>query len=218
MPGRRLVDLLHVQPGHQAGLAARDPGDRLGFADKEAGLERHAELVARISLLHNRLRAEAPRSLLVVLQGLDASGKDGTISHVFTGISPQGCRVVSFRQPTATELAHDYLWRVHAQCPARGELVIFNRSHYEDVVAVRVRGLVPKHVWSKRYRHIREFERLLTDEGRPSSRSSSTSRRPSRASGCRRASTTRRRRGSSAPATSPIGRNGATSSRPTRMP
>jgi PPK2 family polyphosphate:nucleotide phosphotransferase len=161
----RLADLLRVRPGHAAGLAGRDPGDRLGFANKEAGLERMGELVARISLLHNRLRAEAQHSLLIVLQGLDASGKDGTISHVFTGISPQGLRVVSFRQPTEPELAHDYLWRVHAQCPARGELVIFNRSHYEDVVVARVRELVPKRVWSKRYRHLREFERLLADEG-----------------------------------------------------
>ena len=96
---------------------------------------------------------------------MDASGKDGTIRRVFTGVNPQGCRVVSFREPTATELAHDFLWRVHAACPARGEIAIFNRSHYEDVVAVRVRGLAPVHVWKRRYEHIRDFERLLADEG-----------------------------------------------------
>jgi PPK2 family polyphosphate:nucleotide phosphotransferase len=100
-----------------------------------------------------------------VLQGLDASGKDGTTRSVFTGVNPQGCRVHSFKAPTLTELAHDYLWRVHDVCPARGELAIFNRSHYEDVVAVRVRKLEPEHVWRRRYRHIREFERMLTDEG-----------------------------------------------------
>jgi PPK2 family polyphosphate:nucleotide phosphotransferase len=159
------LDHLRVKPGHAAALVERDAEDRLGFADKQACLERLSGLAARIGLLHNRLRAEARRSLLVVFQGLDASGKDGTISHVFTGISPQGLRVVAFRQPTETELGHDYLWRVHAACPSRGELVIFNRSHYEDVVVARVHGLVPKHVWSKRYRHIREFERLLADEG-----------------------------------------------------
>jgi len=90
---------------------------------------------------------------------------DGTIRHVLTGVNPQGCRIVSFREPTSTELAHDYLWRVHALCPSRGEIAIFNRSHYEDVVAVRVRELVGEHVWRRRYEHIRAFERLLSDEG-----------------------------------------------------
>jgi PPK2 family polyphosphate:nucleotide phosphotransferase len=103
--------------------------------------------------------------VLLVLQGMDASGKDGTIRHVLTGVNPQGCRVVSFREPAATELAHDYLWRVHAACPLRGEIAIFNRSHYEDVVAARVRGLAPRHVWERRFEHIRAFERLLRDEG-----------------------------------------------------
>ena len=87
------------------------------------------------------------------------------MKHVLTGLNPQGCRVVAFKEPTTTELAHDYLWRVHAACPARGELGVFNRSHYEDVAAARVRGLAPRHTWRRRYRHIREFERLLTDEG-----------------------------------------------------
>src|SRR5439155_24705277 len=100
-----------------------------------------------------------------VLRGIDAAGKDGTIRHVLTGLNPQGCKVVSFREPTATDLAHDYLWRVHGVCPARGELGIFNRSHYEDVVAARVRGLVPAEIWKRRYEHIRGFERLLHDEG-----------------------------------------------------
>ncbi len=130
--------------------------------ENDARLE---ELIVRLGVLHNRMWAEAERSVLLVLQGLDASGKDGTIKHVLTGINPQGCRIVAFKAPTPAELAHDYLWRLHAVCPARGELGIFNRSHYEDVVAARVRKLVAEQVWRKRYRHIREFERLLTDEG-----------------------------------------------------
>jgi PPK2 family polyphosphate:nucleotide phosphotransferase len=160
-----LGGVLGVSPGQPADLAARDPGDRLGLGDKDRNAERLDQLVARLGVLHNRLWAESKRSVLLVLQGLDASGKDGTIKHVLTGINPQGCRVVSFKAPTPLELAHDYLWRVHAVCPARGEIGIFNRSHYEDVVAARVRKLVPEHVWHRRYHQIREFERLLTDEG-----------------------------------------------------
>ena len=160
-----MIRALRVEPGKPAGLAARDPGDRLGLGGKEAGLERLAALIARIGLLHDRLAAEGTRSVLLVLQGLDASGKDGTVRHVLTGVNPQACRIVSFMQPTVAELAHDYLWRVHAMCPARGELGFFNRSHYEDLVAVRVRNLVPEHVWKRRPRHVREFERMLAEEG-----------------------------------------------------
>jgi len=160
-----LVRELRVEPGSAPGLSARDPGVRIGAAGKEEGLARLAGLVEQLSVLDNRLFAEATRAVLLVLQGMDASGKDGTIRHVLTGVSPQGCRVVSFREPVGSELSHDYLWRVHAVCPARGEIAIFNRSHYEDVVAARVRGLVPKEVWKRRYEHIRGFERLLTDEG-----------------------------------------------------
>ncbi len=137
----------------------------MGLDDKAAGMARLGRLVDDIHHLHKRLWAESNRSVLLVLQGLDASGKDGTIGHILTGVNPQGCRVVSFREPAEAELAHDYLWRVHAACPARGEIGIFDRSHYEDVIAARVRGLVPARVWKQRFRHIREFERLLTDEG-----------------------------------------------------
>ena len=115
--------------------------------------------------LQERLYAEGTRSVLVVLQGLDASGKDGTIRHVFTGVNPQGCRVTSFKAPTPVELAHDFLWRVHAECPARGMIGIFNRSHYEDVVTVGVLGLAPEEVWRRRPQRIVEFERLLVEEG-----------------------------------------------------
>jgi PPK2 family polyphosphate:nucleotide phosphotransferase len=154
-----------VEPGSSPGLAKRDAGVRGGAKDRADGLAKLAETVQKIGLMHNRLFAESTRAVLLVLQGMDASGKDGTIRNVFTGVNPQGCHVVSFREPTSTELAHDYLWRVHTQCPARGEIAIFNRSHYEDVVAVRVRGLVPERVWKRRFEHIREFERLLVDEG-----------------------------------------------------
>jgi PPK2 family polyphosphate:nucleotide phosphotransferase len=119
----------------------------------------------RLDGLQRRLYAEAERSVVLVLQGLDASGKDGVIRRVFTGLNPQGCRVVSFRAPTSTELAHDYLWRVHLQLPARGEIGIFDRSHYEDVIAVRMHRLAPEKVWRRRAHHIREWERMLYDEG-----------------------------------------------------
>jgi len=161
----KILDSLLVEPGKPAHLGDRDPGSRLGLDDKQQGLERLSELAVQIGELHDRLWAEATRSVLLVLQGLDAAGKDGTLKHVLTGVNPQGCRVVSFKEPTTTELAHDYLWRVHAACPARGELGAFNRSHYEDVAVARVHGLVPHRTWRRRYRHIREFERLLTDEG-----------------------------------------------------
>jgi PPK2 family polyphosphate:nucleotide phosphotransferase len=160
-----LVRSLRVEPGKPADLAGRDPGSRLGLRDKAAGLRRLDKLTAALGVLHDRLWAESKRSLLLVLQGLDASGKDGTIRHVLTGVNPQGVRIVAFKRPTAVELAHDYLWRVHAACPDRGELGVFNRSHYEDVVTVRVRKLAPKSVWKRRPEHICEFERLLADEG-----------------------------------------------------
>jgi PPK2 family polyphosphate:nucleotide phosphotransferase len=160
-----LLQQLRVEPGSAPRLDKRDPDVRIGAKSKQEGLELLRAQVERLGALQTRLAAEATRAVLVVLQGMDASGKDGTIRHVFTGVNPQGCRVVSFDVPTPTELAHDYLWRVHVQCPARGEIAIFNRSHYEDVVAVRVRGLVPKQVWERRYEHIRGFERMLVDEG-----------------------------------------------------
>ncbi len=162
---KSLLDELRVEPGAAPRLAERDPGARLGAGSKSDGVERLAELVERLGVLHNRLYAEARRAVLVVLQGMDAAGKDGVIRSVLTGVNPQGCRIESFKEPTPEELAHDFLWRVHRRCPARGEMAIFNRSHYEDVVVVRVRGLVPEHVWRGRYPHIVAFEELLEDEG-----------------------------------------------------
>jgi PPK2 family polyphosphate:nucleotide phosphotransferase len=160
-----LLDALRVAPGSAPELHRRDPDERVGAPSKKEGTKRLEELVERLGVLHNRLFAEATRSVLLVLQGMDTAGKDGTIRQIFTGVNPQGCRVQSFRAPTETDLAHDYLWRIHSACPARGEIVIFDRSHYEDIVAVRVRRLAGKNVWRRRYEHIRGFERLLTDEG-----------------------------------------------------
>ena len=125
-------------------------------------------LLEELSSLQERLYAEGERSVLLILQGLDASGKDGTIRHVFTGVNPQGCRVTSFKAPTPVELAHDFLWRVHAECPARGMIGIFNRSHYEDVVTVGVLGLAPEEVWRRRPaadRRVRAVARRGRDDG-----------------------------------------------------
>jgi PPK2 family polyphosphate:nucleotide phosphotransferase len=159
-----MIGHLRVEPGRPPRLAERDPGDRLGL-EKKDGVDRMDELHERLDALQYRLYAEGKRSVLVVIQGIDGSGKDGVIRSVFRGLNPQGCRVAAFNDPTATELAHDYLWRVHAVTPARGEIGIFNHSHYEDVVTVRVLELVPEGVWRRRPHHIREWERLLVDEG-----------------------------------------------------
>jgi PPK2 family polyphosphate:nucleotide phosphotransferase len=159
-----MLEQLRVVPGNAARIADRDPNDMLGL-DRDRGKDEIKELSKRLDVLQHRLYAEGTRGLLLVLQGLDASGKDGVIRSVLDRVSPQGVRVVSFRVPTVTELAHDYLWRVHIQLPARGELVVFNRSHYEDVVAVRMHHLAPEETWKRRPGHIRDWERMLTDEG-----------------------------------------------------
>lgn len=160
-----MLDALRVAPGTAAGLATRDPGDRLGLADKVAGREAFDAVEAKLDDLHSRLWAEASRSVLLVLQGMDASGKDGAIRKVFTGLNPQGCTIAAFKAPSDAERAHDYLWRVHAVTPPRGHLGAFNRSHYEDVVAARIVGAVSPEQCELRYRHLAEFERLLVDEG-----------------------------------------------------
>jgi PPK2 family polyphosphate:nucleotide phosphotransferase len=155
---------LRVEPGAPAQIAARDAADRLGF-DKDDGEKRLEELNERIDELQYRLFAEDRRSVVLVLQGLDASGKDGVVRRVFEGVNPTGVRVTSFRTPAGDELDHDYLWRIHAALPPRGLVGVFNRSHYEDVVAVRMLGIAPEAVWRPRYEHIRAFERMLVDEG-----------------------------------------------------
>jgi PPK2 family polyphosphate:nucleotide phosphotransferase len=160
-----VIDRIRIEPGTKPRIAKRDPRDDLGLDDKESAHERLEAAKRKLEHLQQRLFAESRHSVLLVLQGLDASGKDGVIRSVFEGLNPQGCRVVSFKAPTSVELSHDYLWRVHAALPARGEIGIFNRSHYEDVVAVRMLELVPEEVWKRRPGQIVEWERMLTDEG-----------------------------------------------------
>jgi PPK2 family polyphosphate:nucleotide phosphotransferase len=159
-----MLDKLRVKPGTQARIAERDPDDKLGL-DKDEGEQRLAGLVERIDALQYRLYAEDRHSVLLVLQGLDASGKDGVVRRVFDGVNPTGVTVTSFKAPVGAELQHDYLWRIHAALPRRGTVGVFNRSHYEDVVAVRMYELAPEKVWRPRYEHIRGFERMLVDEG-----------------------------------------------------
>jgi PPK2 family polyphosphate:nucleotide phosphotransferase len=159
-----VLEHLRVTPGKPPRLAERDPRETLGL-EKEAGKERRRDLTGRIDELQYRLHAEGTRALLLVLQGLDASGKDGVIRRVFSGVNPQGIRVVAFKAPAGEELRHDYLWRIHRALPERGTVGVFNRSHYEDIVTVRVRGLAPEEVWRARPAHVRELERMLTDEG-----------------------------------------------------
>ena len=160
-----MIERIRIEPGTAPQLAKRDAADELGMKDKEAAAERLEVLHAELETLQQRLYAEARHSVLLVLQGLDASGKDGVIRKVCEGVNPQGCRVVSFSAPTSSELAHYYLWRVHAVLPARGEIGIFNRSHYEDVVAVRMLELAPEEVWKRRPSHTVEWERTPDDEG-----------------------------------------------------
>lgn len=159
------IQAFRIVPGEPADLAGRDPGDRLDVADKRAGVAERAELVDHMRVLQNRLWAEERRALLVVFQGMDASGKDGTIRRVFSGVNPQGCPVTAFKLPSPADLAHDYLWRVHLAAPRRGEIGIWNRSHYEDVVTVLVRGLITEAERDQRLGHIRGFERMLHEEG-----------------------------------------------------
>ncbi len=155
-----------VRPDQTIRMYDFDPNDSSEFeGKKKAGQAALKDLNKEIEDLQELLYAEGKKRLLVVLQAMDTGGKDGTIRAVFEGVNPQGVRVASFKVPTWLELSHDYLWRVHSQTPRKGEIVIFNRSHYEDVLAVRVLNLMPEEVWSKRYQHIREFERLLVDEG-----------------------------------------------------
>jgi PPK2 family polyphosphate:nucleotide phosphotransferase len=163
MPTAQL-EQLRVAPGEPARLAERDPRDTLGL-EKEEAEKLTKKLRERIDELQYLLFAEAKRAVLLILQGVDASGKDGVIRRVFAGVNPQGVRVTSFKAPVGAEVEHDYLWRIHAALPPRGTIGVFNRSHYEDIVTVGVLGLFPEEVWRRRGGHIREFERMLADEG-----------------------------------------------------
>ncbi|MFN4293891.1 MAG: polyphosphate kinase 2 family protein [Thermoflexales bacterium] len=155
-----------VTPGHPIRLSDFDPEDtRLFDGQKSAAKAQVDALNDELENLQELMYAEHKRKLLIVLQAMDTGGKDGLIRSVFDGVNPQGVKVANFKAPTPVELDHDYLWRVHPHVPGKGEIVIFNRSHYEDVLIVRVQALAPESVWRRRYQHIREFERMLADEG-----------------------------------------------------
>jgi PPK2 family polyphosphate:nucleotide phosphotransferase len=156
--------LARMRGGSDLDLDDHAPDETFGW-DKTEAKEQVAEEVAAVAELQKKLYASGERALLVVLQAMDAGGKDGVIRSVLTGLNPAGVRVTSFKVPSETERAHDYLWRVHQACPALGEIAVFNRSHYEDVLVVRVKQLVPEARWRKRYGQIKDFERLLVDEG-----------------------------------------------------
>jgi len=154
-----------VEPGAKVRLGKIDPNYSGKHESHDTAANEIANDVARIDRLQYLLYADASYSVLIVLQGLDAAGKDGAIRHLFSGMNPQGTFVVPFKQPNKVELAHDFLWRVHRCAPGKGEVVIYNRSHYEDVLVVRVHKLVPRAVWSKRYDLINGFERMLSENG-----------------------------------------------------
>jgi len=156
---------LMATPGKKVKLAKWDPEETLGWEKGHKSKASLEKATGRLDKLQYLLYAEHKHALLVVLQGMDAAGKDGTIRHVMAGVNPQGCRVTSFKKPSTEEAAHDFLWRIHAAIPARGDIGIFNRSHYEDVLVVRVHNLVPKEVWSRRYEQVNEFEKTLHEDG-----------------------------------------------------
>ena len=154
-----------VDPAKKLRLAAIDPAGTGRHASELAAKEEIDGHCRRLAYLQARLYAQRQHAVLIVLQAMDAGGKDGTVSHVFSTLNPQAARVASFKPPTEAEKAHDFLWRVHAEVPAKGEIVIFNRSHYEDVLVPRVHGLIDRASWTARYQQIRAFETLLASNG-----------------------------------------------------
>ncbi len=154
---------LIVKPGTKIKLDDFDPAETFGYKDAPGTEKKVTKIVTRLDDLQYLLYAENKRALLIILQALDAGGKDGTIRHVMSGVNPQGCRVTAFKVPSAEEAAHDFLWRSHLAVPERGMIGIFNRSHYEDVLVVRVHKLVPKQIWKNRFEEINSFEKLLAD-------------------------------------------------------
>jgi PPK2 family polyphosphate:nucleotide phosphotransferase len=154
-----------VHPGTRVNLAQVDAGDTAGYHKSHKTKADLARVLARLDEAQRLLYAEKKHALLVVLQALDTGGKDGTIRHVMSGVNPEGCNVTSFRVPTEEEQEHDFLWRVHKAVPRLGEIGIFNRSHYEDLLVVRVHNLVPEDVWSRRYDEINQFEKFLAENG-----------------------------------------------------
>jgi PPK2 family polyphosphate:nucleotide phosphotransferase len=153
-----------IKPDSKIRLKHFDPDYHGKHDSRESALPGIQKNLQKMEQLQYLMYAENEHSLLIVLQGLDAAGKDGVVRHVLTGMNPAGCIATNFKQPTARELAHDFLWRVHPHAPAKGSVAIFNRSHYEDVLVARVHNLVPEKVWSKRYDQINDFERLIVTE------------------------------------------------------
>jgi PPK2 family polyphosphate:nucleotide phosphotransferase len=153
-----------VSLGKRIDLSKWSTDDTGGFKDKHEAREDIDKNISRLIDLQELLYADGTRAVLIVLQAMDAGGKDGAIAHVFSGVNPQGCSVTSFKEPTHLELAHDYLWRYHSACPRRGMMGIFNRSHYESVLVERVKKIVPKEVWSRRFDQLNEFENMLVSE------------------------------------------------------
>jgi PPK2 family polyphosphate:nucleotide phosphotransferase len=155
-----------LEPGHEIKIKDLDPSSRGDFdGGKEEGLDKIKGLLQELDSLQEVLYAEHKHKVLIVLQAMDTGGKDGTIRRVFEGVNPAGVRVASFKVPTQAEMDHDYLWRIHQQVPGKGEMVIFNRSHYEDVLVVRVHKLVSEEEWERRYEQINQFEKMLSQEG-----------------------------------------------------
>lgn len=158
-------DAYRLAKGAPINLKKWKTDDKGGFADKEEALPQIEKNLKHLRELQGVLYAEAKHAVLVCFQAMDAGGKDGAIQHIFTGVNPQGCAVTSFKQPTALEQRHDFLWRHHMHVPPRGIIGVHNRSHYEAVLVERVKGLVPKSIWKQRYEHIRQFEEMLAEEG-----------------------------------------------------
>ncbi len=155
-----------IRLGQKVHLNRWDPNDTSGFdGNEDDALEESGRLTKKLEKLQEKLYAEHKHSVLFVLQAMDTGGKDGTIRRVFEGVNPQGVRVARFGVPSVEELNHDFLWRIHSQVPGKGEIVIFNRSHYESVLVERVHKLVPEEVWQSRYKQINDFERSLCEEG-----------------------------------------------------
>jgi len=160
------TDIHWIKPGTKVKLDKIDASDTSGFkGDKKDAAEALDKIKGKLADLQELLYAEHKHKVLIVLQGMDTAGKDGAIKHVFEGVNPQGVKTSSFKVPTKVESDHDYLWRIHRRTPGDGEIMIFNRSHYESVLVERVHKIVPEKVWSRRYEHINCFEKMLADEG-----------------------------------------------------
>lgn len=160
------MDRYRIKPNSKVNLARWDPEDTSAYdGNKNNGEQAISDLIKKLDNIQELLYAEHKHKILIVLQAMDTAGKDGTIRKVFEGVNPQGVKVASFKVPTPEEMDHDYLWRIHKWTPASGEIVIFNRSHYENILVVRVHNLVPPETWKKRFDQINEFERMLAEEG-----------------------------------------------------